>query len=83
MELLSTAGYNGKILATLNRCRLFLQAVTLSDITSGDGRRILEYYLQGFSAHTTTPYDWPYQGPLTPKYWKIWREAILTTFNVG
>ena len=82
MEAFAAAGYQGAKLATLNRCRQFLRAVTLADITSGDGKQVLPMTLTGKRVTTETPYDWPPQGPLSNKYWKEWEIAVKDTFDV-
>jgi hypothetical protein len=43
MQGLSNGGYMGAALRNLNNCWMFLQAVTLSDISSGDGQYILPF----------------------------------------
>jgi hypothetical protein len=36
-------GYNEKLLGILNRCQLYLQVLTISDIMSADGKYILPF----------------------------------------
>jgi len=66
-----------KIMSTLNRCRLYLQVLTLSDITTADGRSILEEAKQGQPLpDRRSTLLWPAQG-LPPKQdWNIWRQYL-------
>jgi hypothetical protein len=41
IEAFAASGYRNKQLCTLNHCRIQLHAVTLADITTGDGRNFL------------------------------------------
>ena len=40
MEWFTNIGFYGLELAAINRCRLYLQVIYLSDITTGDGKYI-------------------------------------------
>ena len=78
------AGYRGAQLASLNACRMFLQAATLADITSGDGTFILPDALHGRkSGLNSSPYNWPACGKPSTKEWAIWKEALAHTFLIG
>jgi hypothetical protein len=68
----------------LNACRLYLQAVTLSDISSADGKYILPEAKSG----TPIPYrvsnlDWPVQGCPLPEDWKTWRFSLANLEEKG
>ena len=65
----------------INRCRIFLQATTVSDITSADGTRITEYawtpeQKQSITNPRRSKHDWPRQPRPGPKSWKAWKGAI-------
>ena len=65
----------------INRCRIFLQATTVSDITSADGTRITEYaWTPQQKKSVTNPrrskHDWPRQPRPGPKAWKAWKGAL-------
>jgi hypothetical protein len=47
MELFIKLQGNNKDMETLNRCRLFLQVITLSDITNAEGDRIIKEAKKG------------------------------------
>jgi len=67
----------------LNACRMFLKVVRLSDIVSGDGKKLLKCYLQGLDhqKHHCSAGKWPRQHrPLPPK-WTLWRRALRLLFS--
>ena len=60
-----------------NICRLWLRVLRLSDIISGDGRRILDQYWYGTGPNSTTSmYDWPPVGEPSPSAWRAWRTLL-------
>ena len=63
----------GAELKKVNRCHLFLQVTSLADITSGDGRSILEDAWKGDRV-TFWPsyYSWPHQGKPSATDWVAW-----------
>ena len=63
----------------INKIRLHLQVLVLSDITTLDGKTILPNINLGTS-HRTSSYEWPKQ-PLVTKYLPLWKRAcaILNT----
>ena len=81
MAAFSTSGYSKHQLLSLNRCRLYAQVISVSDVTNGKGTKLL------FS-HTKTPhrmgmeykYNWPQQGKPTLTEWHFWVQALKTTF---
>jgi hypothetical protein len=50
MDFFMTLNFSPSQLQLINRCRLFLQVLTLSDITSADGRTILPNYIKGIQS---------------------------------
>ena len=82
-NLFVAAGYSGQDLQRLNRCRLFLQVATASDITTADGRKITKTAWDGNLDDTApSPYEWPNQGKPGPGDWQLWNRALLRTFNL-
>ncbi len=70
-------GYKGNQLEVLNKCRLWLQATTLADITDGQGREMLLPMLTGTNKIALpTRWQWPQQGRPSHKGWILWQEAI-------
>lgn len=65
----------------INRCRIFLQATTISDITSADGTRITEFawtpqQKQSVTNPRRSKHSWPRQPRQGPKSWKAWKGAL-------
>ena len=65
----------------INRCRIYLQATTIADITCEDGTRINDYAWTAKHAHSITnprksKHAWPRQPRPGPKAWKAWKSAI-------
>ncbi len=81
MRQFSAYGYKNEQLRQLNLCRLYCHAICLSDITTGDGRRIHPASWQGRPTDTAgTAYTWPIHGRPTPSAWTLWRSAIRQCF---
>jgi hypothetical protein len=61
-------------MAKHNHCRLFLQVISLNDITSADGTYILpEVKLGQAPIGWTSKLDWPNQGKPTKQDWQLWQ----------
>ena len=70
-----------KLLKQLNRCRMGLQAITLSDITTSTGKQICPYAIKGTRhPHRHSTYKWPNQNEIGNKFWIIWRTCVKETF---
>jgi len=84
MMLFSQAGTGGEELATLNRCRIFLQVVMLANILDGSGHYISDQMLSG-QPNTTfaSGYNWLNQGNPTKKEWAIWHQGLQLAIPVG
>ena len=77
MELFQRFNFNKKQLGILNRCRLYLQVLTLSDITSAAGNTILPTISQGKRPqHRRSSLTWPRQESPPPQDWHLWRVAL-------
>ena len=72
------------VLARLNRCRLFLRALTLADIVTTDGTHILLQAWTGAGPCDRRPFLdlWPQSPPHSALQWTEWQEALATTFGV-
>ena len=73
-------------LAAFNRCRLFHQVVTVSDVTDGhDGRPFRAFTRPFRTSHWAAErYDWPNQGKPSVKDWSIWNRLLsLLCSTVG
>ena len=71
-------------LAKLNQCRLFLRAASLADITTTDGRYILQAAWEGSSPCGRRPWSdtWPTAPPRSSLDWSFWKTSLITTFGV-
>lgn len=72
-------------LKLINRCRLYLQVVYLSDITSADGASItLDAWLGRPSHLRATAHAWPHLSHMrfAPGQWDIWRSALTVAFKI-
>jgi hypothetical protein len=79
------AGFRGASLQALNRCRLYLQATTLSDIATGSGCSIMHWAWVGQQSritHISSSYEWPVQHRPDARDWRIWQTALTSTFGV-
>ena len=81
MEAFHQAGFNKRELTRLNRCRLYLQVETLSDITDGTGDMILATIYNGNrTSFGIAVHDWPVQHKPDKHHWRSWRKAIRCSF---
>jgi hypothetical protein len=77
MDYFVGLGYSPAILGTLNRCRLYLQIITLSDIVSADGSCIITDVFQGLPLlDRKSTLKWPNQQRPPSKDWEIWASAL-------
>ena len=76
MEYFSTLDYTDRELKLLNYCRLYIQALRLSDIVTTDGTQIQRKYATGNQTIDISKLQWPVQDkPHTPT-WKLWENAL-------
>lgn len=81
MTSFAQAGYSAEQLLVLNRCRLYAQVISLSDLSDGKGTRLLLHSYKGpCKMGMEYHYEWPAQGKPPPKDWTFWIHAIKTTF---
>ena len=66
-----------KEMKRLNACRLYLQVVTVADITDGSGRFVISQYMKGHKcADRTSTWEWPSQLRPSSVAWNLWRKSI-------
>ena len=66
---------------TANKCRIFLQAFMLSDITTGNGTKITVSAWRGTrSQNRNSAIKWPLWKQPTALMWTTWRSVIHRTF---
>jgi hypothetical protein len=81
MRQFAAYGYRDESLIKLNLCRLYCHAIRLSDITTGDGKRIHPDSWNGHPTDTAgSEYTWPRHGKPTPLTWGLWRSALRQCF---
>ena len=77
MEHFVNVGYPASQLAQLNRCRLYLQVITLADIVSADGSFILPDAFIGVPlSDRKSALKWPNQQRPPSKDWAVWSSAL-------
>ena len=72
-------------LRSINLCRQWLQVLRISDITSGDGRRILESAWTGSEpSRCNTHLGWPIK-TVSPSnvHWQVWRRYLTLLCHPG
>jgi hypothetical protein len=76
--IIQSAKFTPKEIKTLNYCRMYLQAVTLSDITNAAGNALDMHMLAGnvdnISSSISTWHHFHQQRPYE-EAWELWREA--------
>jgi hypothetical protein len=85
MDELLAAGFKGYALKELNKCRMFLNAITLADIVNADGLDITINAWNGLPEDRGgSQYQWPrHPKNLPEKHWKRWRRVITKDFLAG
>lgn len=84
MDVLWNKGYRGQDLLILNRCRLWLQILTVAELTDGTGTRLIPKLLRHRNPNPLRPsLCWPHQGPLPPSAWTLWETAVKSAFSTG
>jgi hypothetical protein len=72
------------ILGTLNRCRLYLQVITVSDIAATNGLFILQQIREGRHLSTRrSRLEWPNQGRPSSAKWAIWKVNLSSLESYG
>jgi hypothetical protein len=77
MDYFIALGYPKHILGALNRCRIYLQVITLSDIVSADGSCIIPDIFHGLPLlDRYSTLKWPCQQRPPTTDWSIWQSAL-------
>ena len=81
LESFLASNLGSDTLCCLNRCRIFLQVSTLSDITTGNGLKITTSAWQGNPDNTRPTYfEWPAQSCPPAINSVLWTAALQSTF---
>ncbi len=67
-----------RVLGSLNRCRLFLRVVRVSDVLTVCGNYIEQDLWDRIpaDASSTSNFDWPRQGLPSQDDWQRWQDAL-------
>ena len=81
-ELIQSEQFYIKAIIQFNMCRLYLQALSLSDIVTSDGKSIEYEYFHGKRIETRGRHiSWPRQSKPPAKSWRTWREVKKHTVD--
>jgi len=85
MEAFQKAGVSIQTLRILNKCRMYLNVITVSDITDGYGESILNDSLVGYVIRDveSSKYSWKKVNKPTVREWEIWKQFLFSVFTVG
>ena len=68
-------------LDAFNRCRLYLQVLTVSEAVTADGQFLTDKAWNGIrDTIMTSPYTWPMQPKPPPKDWRVWQDVLTTCY---
>ena len=81
MDALALYGFSTSTMQAVNRCRLYKQVCTVSDISTGDGKAIHPQAYEKGRMGRRNSYNWPAQGLPSSSDWKMWKAAIDTVFR--
>mmetsp|Transcript_24041 Transcript_24041/g.58823 ORF Transcript_24041/g.58823 Transcript_24041/m.58823 type:complete len:668 (+) Transcript_24041:2004-4007(+) len=80
MQIFIDALVDQTTLKWLNWCRVYLHAVTLSDIVTADGAQITREAWSGFrDSHRLDRYVWPRTARPASRWWDVWRACLART----
>ena len=81
MEQIVYEDFTDTELQHINRCRIYMQATTLSDITTGDGTIITPDALKcNFDEERPHYYKWPVQQQPHQRVRRLWKRALKLAF---
>ena len=80
MEVFVNAGYDEETLKLLNKCRMHLQIITISDVVDGDGVALCPMAMEGrINPGRESIYTWQEAKKPSHTCWYKWREALKET----
>jgi len=83
MEVFLRSGYRNSELMILNRCRMHLHVIFLSDICNGQGTAIEPQFWKGQTQSDVHDYLWPRTHKPAPGEWALWQHALSTSLNLS
>jgi len=75
MAQFQSRNFKPKTMHILNKCRMFLNVITVADITNPHGTHIIKDTLVG-KKHRTSHLKWPNCPTPTPQDWAIWKASL-------
>ena len=83
-EVSSTDEFSNNDLEHINRCRIFLQVTTISDIATGNGMLLRQGVMSGtLTTLQQSHYTWPRQPRPGYSSWRLWRKAMKVCLMRG
>ena len=82
MEAFEAQGFSPKVLQVLNRCRIYLQVFTLSDLMTCKGDTFTNTFLCQRDHQRRNNYHWPFQPQPSQNMIKTWKKALRKTFQL-
>jgi hypothetical protein len=84
-HVLQSQLFTARQIQRINYCRLFLQVVTISDMTNASGNRLFQGMLSGNTTDILSETTWhhTHQGRPNPATWKLWRRACALFSTKG
>jgi len=80
MEMFVNEGYRNDELILLNKCRMYLQVLTVSDVVDGDGTHLCPITTTGkLYKGRHSKFKWPKVTKPTIRAWYEWRTALRKT----
>ena len=69
--------FNKQQIQIINRCRLYMKVITMTDITDSSGGFVTEsVYMGTLKDDRRSKYVWPNQVRPPPRQWTLWQDAI-------
>ena len=82
MDRIFHSPFSTKEIELINSCRIYLQVLTLTDISIGNGRSVDQDMYHGrVTQHRKSPFQWPRQPRPSRIAWEKWQEAIDTIWT--
>lgn len=76
-------GRSGSSIEAINRCCLYLQLLTTSDVLTGSGKNVRSALWKGEKElHYGWDYTWPKLGTPSRRDWNDWRSFLIDLFSL-
>jgi hypothetical protein len=82
MEVFANKNFTAKEMKDINRCRMYLQVLYLSEVTDISGQHIEAWVIEGKrDGIMSSKWEWPIQQRPPMAAWKVWNKAIEEAFT--